>query len=47
MNVFTMCRLCQLVAPHMKNSDYGSIINISSMASVNNCLAISTMAHSL
>ncbi|WP_446727392.1 SDR family NAD(P)-dependent oxidoreductase [Pseudoalteromonas sp. TAE80] len=42
-----MCRLCQLVAPHMKNSDYGSIINISSIASVNNSPAISAMAHAL
>lgn len=29
-----MWRLCQLVAPHMKKAGYGSIINISSMASV-------------
>ncbi|RRT91597.1 SDR family NAD(P)-dependent oxidoreductase [Empedobacter falsenii] len=31
MNFFSMWRLCQLVAPHMKSSGYGSIINMSSM----------------
>ena len=30
MNVFSMWRLCQLVAPHMKKAGYGSIINMSS-----------------
>ena len=34
MNVFSMWRLCQLVAPHMKKAGYGSIINMSSMASI-------------
>ena len=33
-NLFSMWRLCQLVAPHMIKAQYGSIINISSMASV-------------
>jgi 7-alpha-hydroxysteroid dehydrogenase len=28
MNVFSMWRLCQLVAPHMQQSGYGSIINM-------------------
>ncbi|MBO0936393.1 glucose 1-dehydrogenase [Fibrella sp. HMF5335] len=46
MNVFSMWRLCQLVAPHMKAAEYGSIINMSSMASVNTSPAISAYASS-
>lgn len=46
MNVFSMWRLCQLVAPHMKSSGYGSIINMSSMASINTSPAISAYASS-
>ncbi|KAA9340588.1 glucose 1-dehydrogenase [Adhaeribacter soli] len=46
MNVFSMWRLCQLVAPHMKTSGYGSIINMSSMASINKSPAISAYASS-
>ena len=46
MNVFSMWRLCQLVAPHMKESGYGSIINMSSMASINKSPAISAYASS-
>ena len=46
MNVFSMWRLCQLVAPHMKISGYGSIINMSSMASINSSPAISAYASS-
>lgn len=46
MNVFSMWRLCQLVAPHMKAAGYGSIINMSSMASVNTSPAISAYASS-
>lgn len=46
MNVFSMWRLCQLVAPHMKEAGYGSIINISSMASINTSPAISAYASS-
>ncbi|MDM1547020.1 glucose 1-dehydrogenase [Empedobacter falsenii] len=46
MNVFSMWRLCQLVAPHMKSSGYGSIINMSSMASINKSPAISAYASS-
>ncbi len=46
MNVFSMWRLCQLVAPHMKKAGYGSIINMSSMASINNDPAISAYASS-
>lgn len=46
MNVFSMWRLCQLVAPHMKTAGYGSIINMSSMASINKSPAISAYASS-
>lgn len=46
MNVFSMWRLCQLVAPYMKKADYGSIINMSSMASINKDKAISAYASS-
>lgn len=46
MNVFSMWRLCQLVAPHMEDSGYGSIVNMSSMASVNKSPAISAYASS-
>lgn len=46
MNVFSMWRLCQLVAPEMQKSGYGSIINISSMASINKSPAISAYASS-
>lgn len=46
MNVFSMWRLCQLVAPHMETSGYGSIINMSSMASINKSAAISAYASS-
>ncbi|MCP1995914.1 glucose 1-dehydrogenase [Flavobacterium sp. HSC-61S13] len=46
MNVFSMWRLCQLVAPHMKKAGYGSIVNISSMASINTSPAISAYASS-
>jgi 7-alpha-hydroxysteroid dehydrogenase len=35
LNVFSAWRLSQLCAPHMKTAGYGSIINISSMASIN------------
>ena len=34
-NVFAAWRLCQLTVPHMKRSGYGSIVNISSMSSIN------------
>lgn len=46
MNVFSMWRLCQLVAPEMKKAGYGSIINMSSMASINTSPAISAYASS-
>lgn len=35
LNVFSAWRLCQLSVPHMAKSGYGSIINITSMSSIN------------
>lgn len=35
-NVFAPWELCKLAAPHMEKSGYGSIINITSMSSINN-----------
>lgn len=35
-NVFAPWSLCKYAAPHMEKSGYGSIINISSMSSLNN-----------
>lgn len=35
-NVFAPWRLCQLAVPHMQRSGYGSIVNITSMSSINN-----------
>lgn len=35
-NVFAPWELCKLAAPHMQRSGYGSIVNITSMSSVNN-----------
>ncbi|WP_430612133.1 glucose 1-dehydrogenase [Flavobacterium sp. JP2137] len=46
LNVFSIWRLCQLVAPHMRAAGYGSIVNISSMASINSSPAISAYASS-
>lgn len=46
MNVFSTWRLCQLVASPMKKSGYGSIVNMSSMASINKSPAISAYASS-
>jgi 7-alpha-hydroxysteroid dehydrogenase len=46
LNVFSAWRLAQLCAPHMKTAGYGSIINISSMSSVNKSPAISAYAAS-
>ena len=45
-NVFSTWRLCQLVAPHMQKGGYGSIINISSMASINKSPSMSAYASS-
>ena len=39
-NVFAPWQLCKLAAPHMQKSGYGSIINITSMSSVNNSPAM-------
>jgi len=46
LNVFSMWRLCQLVSPHMKKLGAGSIINMSSMASINTAPAISAYSSS-
>ena len=46
MNVFATWRMCQLAAPRMKEGGYGSIVNMSSMASVNTSPAISAYASS-
>ncbi len=46
LNVFSPWRLAQLVAPHMRAGGYGSIVNITSMASVNTSPAISAYASS-
>ena len=35
LNVFSAWRLAQLCVPHMKDAGYGSIVNITSMSSVN------------
>ena len=45
-NLFSMWRLSQLVAPHMKKTGYGSIINISSMASIDKSPNMSAYASS-
>ena len=39
-NVFAPWQLCKLAAPYMKKSGYGSIVNITSMSSVNNSPAM-------
>lgn len=46
LNVFAAWRLCQLVAPHMNKAGYDSIINISSMSSINKSPAMSGYASS-
>lgn len=46
LNVFAAWRLCQLVAPHMNKAGDGSIINISSMSSINKSPAMSGYASS-
>ncbi|OYD25067.1 glucose 1-dehydrogenase [Oceanimonas baumannii] len=46
LNVFSNWRLAQLCAPHMEKAGYGSIINISSMSSINKSPAISAYASS-
>lgn len=39
-NVFAPWQLCRLAAPYMQESGYGSIINITSMSSINNSPAM-------
>lgn len=39
-NVFAPWQLCKLAAPYMEKSGYGSIVNITSMSSVNNSPAM-------
>ena len=46
LNVFSGWRLSQLCAPYMKQAGLGSIINISSMSSINKSPAISAYASS-
>jgi 7-alpha-hydroxysteroid dehydrogenase len=46
LNVFSAWRLSQLCAPHMKQSGYGSIINITSMSSINRSPNMSAYAAS-
>ncbi|MCU0358858.1 MAG: glucose 1-dehydrogenase [Cyclobacteriaceae bacterium] len=46
LNVFSAWRLSQLCAPHMKAAGYGSIINITSMSSVNKSPNMSAYAAS-
>lgn len=44
MNVFAPWRLCQLSTPYMHESGYGSIVNISSMSSINHSPGIAIYA---
>jgi len=46
LNVFSAWRLSQLCAPHMKEAGYGSIINITSMSSINKSPNMSAYASS-
>lgn len=46
LNVFSAWRLSQLCAPHMKKNGYGSIINITSMGSINKSPNMSAYAGS-
>lgn len=39
-NVFAPWQLCKLAAPYMQQSGYGSIVNITSMSSINNSPAM-------
>lgn len=45
-NVFSTWRLCQLAVPHMAESGYGSIVNITSMGSINKSPNMSAYAAS-
>lgn len=44
LNVFAPWRLCQLATPHMQKAGYGSIVNISSMSSINHSPGIAIYA---
>jgi len=46
LNVYSAWRLSQLCVPHMKKSNYGSIINITSMSSINKSPNMSAYAAS-
>lgn len=46
MNLFSIWRLCQLAVPHMTKSGYGSIVNITSMSSIDKSPAMSAYASS-
>lgn len=46
MNVFAAWRLCQLAVPYMAKSGYGSIVNITSMASIDKSPDMSIYASS-
>jgi 7-alpha-hydroxysteroid dehydrogenase len=46
LNVFSAWRLSQLCAPHMRDGGYGSIINITSMGSINKSPSMSAYAGS-
>lgn len=46
LNLFSAWRLCQLVAPYMSKDKYGSIINITSMGSINKSPNMSAYASS-
>lgn len=46
LNLFSAWRLCQLCAPEMEKSGYGSVINITSMSSINKSPNISAYASS-
>ncbi len=45
-NVFAPWKLCRLVVPYMKESGYGSIVNITSMSSVDKEAAMSIYSSS-
>ena len=46
LNVFSAWKLCRLVAPYMAEAGYGSIVNITSMSSVNKSPNMSAYASS-
>ena len=46
LNLFSAWRLCQLCAPEMKKSGYGSIVNVTSMSSINKSPNMSAYASS-